>query len=192
MKRKILILFAIIIIGTITKNVDAQSLQFIKSYYSVSQCNYCNLMKGKFKEADLNNDGTIDVSEIRTFQAWLTKNYDYKQNLKSIPPDDFILQNGGDCEDFAAMTCCLLNYYGIVAYVATFGKVTVNKHAVCMVKVNLSSYPGMLIYSLQGYGVPNGYYMPIDYNKIGGLSAIDRRWKIASMSKPNNMFYTVQ
>ena len=40
------------------------------------------------------------------------------------------------------------------------------------------------------YSISSGYYIPIDYREIGNLSAIDRRWKIASINTPNSIFYT--
>ena len=192
MRKQIKYIGAIVLLLTI-KLSYSQSLVLEKNIYSVSYCKYCSNLEEVFKSADKNKDGTIDIPELRSFQRWLMSNYEYKTNTLAIPPNSFVLQGGGDCEDFAAMTCCMLNSYGIVAYVATFGKVTVNKHAVCMVKVNRNSYPGMLIYRIYGwYSCPDGYYLPVDYNKVGGLSAIDRRWKIASMNTPNSIFFTTQ
>lgn len=141
-----------------------------------------------FKNADSNSDGKISQFELQNYQNWLIENFKYKHNETALCPDDFIKQGGGDCEDFAIMTCCMLNYHNIVAYIANFGRVTVHKHAVCMAEIKKPVPPGMLYYTIQYSSIPNGIYIPIDYEKIGGLTAIDRRWKISFMSLPKNMF----
>ena len=64
-----------------------------------------------FKEADSNNDHKISFNELQRFQNWLVRNFKYKQNEIALHPDDFIAQGGGDCEDFAIMTCSMLNYH---------------------------------------------------------------------------------
>ena len=137
-----------------------------------------------FRNADANSDGQISVNELKNFQHWLTSNYRYKNNSTALHPDDFIAQGGGDCEDFAIMTTCMLNYHGVVAYVAGFGRVTVNKHAVCIAQVKDKQTSGYLYYTIMGWGIPPGNYIPIDYEYVGGLKAIDRRWKIARISVP--------
>jgi len=141
-----------------------------------------------FKKADANNDHKISESELQQYQNWLTQRFRYKENETALCPDDFIAQGGGDCEDFAIMTCCMLNYHGVVAFVAGFGRVTTNKHAVCIMQINEPVPPGYLYYTLENWNVPNGMYTPIDYEKIGGLKAIDRRWKIARINKPVDMY----
>lgn len=141
-----------------------------------------------FKGADSNNDHKISLSELQSFQNWLDWSFEYKENETALRPDDFIEQGGGDCEDFAIMTCCMLNYHNIVAFVAGYGRVTVNKHAVCLLQIKEPVPPGFLFYTLQNWNVPDGLYTPIDYDKIGGLQAIDRRWKIAVINKPVDMY----
>lgn len=141
-----------------------------------------------FRNADSNSDGKISVGELQSYQSWLKRSFKYKSNSTALHPDDFIKQGGGDCEDFAIMTTCMLNYHGVVAYVAGFGRVTVNKHAVCIVQVTSDKVPGYLYYTLSGWGIPSGYYIPVDYEKVGGLSAIDRRWKIAQINKPVSIY----
>lgn len=141
-----------------------------------------------FKDADRNNDRQIDLGELQSYQYMLKRRFKYKSNSTALHPNDFYAQGGGDCEDFAIMTTCLLNYYGIVAFVGSFGRVTTNKHSLCMVMVKLPVPPGYLYYTFNGYGVPKGTYIPVDYEKVGGLVAIDRRWKIARMTAPVDMY----
>ena len=141
-----------------------------------------------FKNADSNGDGKISVWELQTFQNWLKTNFKYKHNNTALHPDDFIDQGGGDCEDFAIMTTCMLNYHGVVAFVAHFGRVTVNKHSLTIVQVKNNRTPGYLYYNLNNWRIPSGYYIPIDYTKIGGLSAIDKRWKIAAITNPKEIY----
>ena len=141
-----------------------------------------------FRNADSNNDGRISVDELKFFQSWLVGTYKYKENSTAFHPDDFLTQGGGDCEDFAIITTCMLNFHGVVAYVAGFGRVTVNKHAVCIVEVTNDNALGYLFYTLQGWGIPSGIYIPVDYETVGGFSTIDRRWKIARISTPVNIY----
>lgn len=141
-----------------------------------------------FQNADTNGDGKISVAELQLYQNWLKRNFKYKANATALHPDDFLAQGGGDCEDFAIMTTCMLNYHGVVAYVAGFGRVTVNKHALVIVQVTSDKTPGYLFYTLRGWGIPQGIYIPVDYEKVGGLSAIDRRWKIARVNVPVNIY----
>ncbi len=141
-----------------------------------------------FRNADSNNDGRISVDELKSFQHWLVGNYKYKSNTTALHPNVFLAQGGGDCEDFAIMTTCMLNFHGVVAYVAGFGRVTVNKHAVCIVQVTNDEEPGYLFYTLEGWGIPAGIYIPVDYETVGGLNAIDRRWKIARINIPVNIY----
>ena len=140
-----------------------------------------------FQNADRNRDKKISREELQWYQDMLVRTFAYKNNELALTPDQFINQGGGDCEDFAIMTCCMLNYHGVIAYIANFGRVTVNKHSLRMVKITKPVPPGFLYYELD-YVVPKGIYIPVDYDTIGGLEAIDRRWKIASMSIPKEMY----
>jgi len=186
----------------IVLNCSAQGYisPYSNSYYSAPQFVYSSGIRDHigdsisertlkiFRNADSNGDGNISIGELQTFQNWLKRNYKYKSNSTALHPDDFIAQGGGDCEDFSIMTTCMLNYHGVVAYVAGFGRVTVNKHAVCIVQVTSDKIPGYLYYTLNGWGIPAGIYIPVDYEKVGGLSAIDRRWKIARINKPVTIY----
>ncbi|HPQ35629.1 MAG TPA: EF-hand domain-containing protein [Tenuifilaceae bacterium] len=186
----------------IALNTSAQNYlnQYSSSYYSAPQFVYNNNIREHigdsisertlkiFRNADSNGDGKISVGELQSFQNWLKRSFKYKQNSTALHPDDFIDQGGGDCEDFSIMTTCMLNYHGVVAYVAGFGRVTVNKHAVCIAQVTSDKVSGYLYYTLSGWGIPSGIYIPIDYEKVGGLSAIDRRWKIARINKPVSIY----
>lgn len=141
-----------------------------------------------FQDADVNKDAKISVAELQRFQNWLMRNFKYQNNSTALHPDDFIAQKGGDCEDFAIMTTCMLNYHGVVAYVAGFGRVTVNKHALVIVQVAGNTAPGYLFYTLKNWQIPHGYYIPVDYDNVGGLEAIDRRWKIARINTPKAIY----
>jgi len=182
--------------GSVAQSVNyynyngVQELQFVYSN-TVKGNTGENISEGTlqiFRNADSNRDGKISVAELRNFQRWLKRSFRYKENATALHPDDFVAQGGGDCEDFAIMTTCMLNYHGVVAYVAMFGRVTVNKHAVCIAQVTTSKTPGYLYYTLNGWGIPSGTYIPIDYEKVGGLSGIDRRWKIARVYKPFTIY----
>ena len=149
--------------------------------------NFSEYVMQLIESADRNKDKKISVGELQMFQYRLVREFKYKRNKTALHPNDFVTQGGGDCEDFAIVTTCMLNYYGAVAYVALFGRVTTNKHSLCMVKIATPVPSGYLYYTLHGYGVPKGTYIPVDYDKIGGLKAIDRRWKIARMVRPKQI-----
>lgn len=197
---KILVIFLLVCHTCLYSNGQSYKYEQFKEAYSGPQFAYNNSVNQNignnisektltiFRNADLNGDGNISVNELQRFQNWLMHNFKYKSNSTALHPDDFIAQGGGDCEDFAIMTTCMLNYHGVVAYVAGFGRVTVNKHALVIVQVTNNTLPGYLFYTLRGWGIPAGYYIPIDYQKIGGLKAIDRRWKIARINKPVSIY----
>lgn len=149
--------------------------------------NFSEYVMQLIESADRNKDKKISVGELQMFQYRLVREFKYKHNKTALHPNDFVAQGGGDCEDFAIMTTCMLNHYGIVAYVASFGRVTTNKHSLCMVKTQKPVPPGYLYYTLNGWNAPKGTYIPVDYDKIGGLKAIDRRWKIARMVRPKHL-----
>lgn len=141
-----------------------------------------------FLTADWNKDGKLSWVEIQNFQYGMKQKFSYKKNKTALTPDEFFKQGGGDCEDWAIFTCKMLQHFGFVAYIACYGRVTVNKHALCLVKVNGQVPAGFMWYDFKRSSIPDGKYIPIDYEVVGGLSAIDRRWKIARICEPEEMY----
>lgn len=190
-------LYFILSLMLITLCVSAQNYNSNYYYNTGPQFVYDNSVKGHissnisdrtlqyYKDADANGDGRISVQELQAFQNWLKRNFEYVEYSNARHPDDFIASGGGNCVGFSTMTTSMLNYHGVVAYVAGFGRVTTNKHALTIIQVKDKKASGYLFYTIRGWGIPAGYYIPVDYTKVGGLSAIDRRWKIARVFKPN-------
>ncbi len=130
-----------------------------------------------YEAADLNGDGGISWDELASFQKELKKSYSYRSNATALSPDEFLRQGGGDCEDWALVTCGLLRYWRIDSYVGVFiGPTKDCGHAVALVysrdkpgdKLALEA-KGIL--SFEGAPIPDGYYVPVDYEVVGGLSA---------------------
>ncbi len=148
-----------------------------------------------YAKADSDGDGYLTWKEIKSFQAWLWGNYRYENNLTALRPDQFIAAGGGDCEDWALMTAGLLEYWGWKAYIGTYrGGGSYYGHAVCMVYWK-EKPPGFLSYHVAGrktyYGhkLPDGYYIPIDYNFVGGLSrAVGRNWYLTGFYLPEEIY----
>lgn len=87
------------------------------------------------------------------------------------------------------MTAGAFRFWGYEPFVASFGRTKRIRHAICMVLVT-NAVPGNYTYYeiSQWRDVPAGKYVPIDYDIVGGLSAFDGRWKIATMDVPERMY----
>lgn len=75
--------------------------------------------------------------------------------------------------------------------VLLFPSITKAQH---MVKIYDPAPPGYLYYTLNGRVVPPETYIPLDYNRVGGLKAIDKQWKIAKIVRPKQiigLFYKI-
>ncbi|MFN0050167.1 MAG: transglutaminase domain-containing protein [Cytophagales bacterium] len=144
-----------------------------------------------YQNADLNKNNKLEVFELQQFQNDLCKRYKYKNNVVALNPDQFINQGRGDCEDFAIITCNLLRFYGETAYVASFGKYSkFGGHCLCFWKVKgkVPSYATNWYKMYNRKTRSNDTYIPIDYQKVGGLTAIDGRFKPYRLSDPEEMY----
>jgi len=185
MMKNLITILAIIFIGF---ESNAQELYLIQDK-TVKQCNYSSQLIEFFDNADKNGNNRIEIDELQTFQNTVMSTYEYRSNDLALPPNEFNKKGGGDCEDFAAMTCCMLNHYKVVAYVVSFG-VTVRGHAMCMAKINKKKVSNMTVYHLWGCPLEDGYFIPIDYDHVGKVSgAMDRRWGVSGIDFPNTIFF---
>lgn len=142
-----------------------------------------------YVKADKNKDGLLSWKEIEKFQSWLYAHFKYKVNDVVLRPDEFLKNNGGDCDDWSEVTAGLMYFYGYEPYIARFGRTKIIGHALCLVKVNTNEIsPYYMWYEIEDWSIPDGYYVPIDYDRVGGLSAIDRRWKISNLYDPVTMY----
>lgn len=148
-----------------------------------------------YRGADLDGNDALDWDELAAFQSRLHRTYAYRHNRPALRPDEFLAQGGGDCEDWALFTCGLLRWWGWEPYVGSFapsdGAVG---HAVCLVR--LDERPGRFRWwsvdgdgFLGGYSVKAGCYVPVDYEKVGGLTnAVEEGWDLRAIWKPEAIY----
>ena len=148
--------------------------------------------------ADKNNDFRLSWQEIQLFQNNLYYSYKYRNNSKALRPDEFVNRGGGDCEDWALMTSGLLTYWGYRSYIGIFEpRSRRTAHAICFLyttKKPPGSYTYIHLTSITGYKENNkdvrpGYYIPIDYNVVGGYSnAMGRNWFLVNIDNPKDIY----
>ena len=149
-----------------------------------------------YASADGDRDGRLSWTELRNFQSGLQGRFQYLSNDLALRPDEFIQQGGGDCDDWALFTCGLLRYWGWEPYLGCFSPPgdTTKGHAVCLVRQREA--PGSCQYYsiaegciLESGSVPPGYYVPIDYDVVGGVSnAMGKNWKLAEVYVPEEVY----
>jgi len=140
--------------------------------------------------ADLNRDASLSWSEIESFQNLIVGKYKYFNCDTILRPDRFIKFGGGQCMDWSMMTAGLLRFWGFEPFIARFGRTKVIGHALCLVYCK-GEVPAGYMYYIIDYrnDMPKGNYIPIDYNTVGGLNAVDRRWKISNIYVPEKMYW---
>ena len=62
----------------------------------------------------------------------LVKNYSYILNSTALTPEEFLAQDGGDCEDWSIVTAGLLQFWDVPAYVGTLSCAN-RRHRPCCV-----------------------------------------------------------
>lgn len=146
--------------------------------------------------AHSDRDGYLSWQEIGDFQRRLALTYRYRSNGTALRPDEFLAQGGGDCEDWALLTCGLLRYWGWTGYVATFSPPGGGSgHALCMVR-RLDLPWGFEYYTVEagvyawdGALVDPGYYLPIDYDVVGVTSnAVKSGWRLERFYTPERIY----
>jgi hypothetical protein len=149
-----------------------------------------------YRNADTDRDNRLSWEELADFQKKLTEKYSYIENETALRPDEFLTSGGGDCEDFALVTAGLVIFWGGEAYIGCFSPPgNRNGHAVCMIYV--PDIPGDFQYyylygspaAESGEPIPAKYYVPVDYQEVGGLSDPETKdWELNSMYIPENMY----
>ncbi len=92
-------------------------------------------LEKRYAAADTDRDGYLSWAELEAFQRALHREFRYLSNATALRPDEFQAQGGGDCEDWALMSCGLLRYWGWTAYVGSFVAPSGGEaHAVCLVR----------------------------------------------------------
>lgn len=151
-----------------------------------------------FIAADSDRNMLLSWDEIQNFQTELYVNYSYLSNATALRPADFVYQGGGDCEDFAIMSVALIRFWGGRAFVGSFAPTqTGTGHAICLVYADGPVDFGMH-YELEqpmqlhyGGTAPAGYYIPVDYDHVAGISnAMRKSWTLRAMYCPENIYGT--
>ncbi|MFO7730643.1 MAG: WYL domain-containing protein [Spirochaetia bacterium] len=158
----------------------------------------------RYMGADADRNGHLSWREVEAFQRQTYRLFTYRDNRYALPPDEFLTQRGGDCEDFALYTCGLLEFWGWNCKVASFFPPEAGSgHAIAMV---WSASP------INGYGYIHvgggagesgtlteaaystaylrpGYWIPIDYDSIGRFSqAMSSNWTLWDLNDPVELY----
>lgn len=148
-----------------------------------------------YANADSDRDGALSWAELRSFQRALRAAYAYRSNLPALRPDEFLAEGGGDCEDWALVTCGLLRFWGRRAWVGSIGPAHPQAgHAVCLVPVaalppGMSGFEVAGLRTAEGEPVPDGLYVPVDYDVVGGLTnAVEEGWELREMYVPESIY----
>ncbi len=152
-------------------------------------------VENMYADADADRDGYLIWLEIKAFQRMLRNRFKYLTNSLAIRPDEFMARGGGDCEDWALMTSGLLRYWGWTSYVACFYPPGGGEgHAICVVR--WQEKPGGFGYyymdgavTQDGAPIERGYYVPIDYEVVGGSSkAMEEDWQLEHFYTPEKIY----
>jgi hypothetical protein len=140
--------------------------------------------------------GSLNWGEIERFQQYVYSRYHYQPNSIALRPDAFLAQGGGDCEDFALLSCEFFRFWGWRSFVASFFKANAG-HALCFVRAELPVPPSYLNYHLsgnkthEGDTIPNGTYVPVDYFAVGSFSsAVTVGMKLTEYFTPSRIYGT--
>ncbi len=149
-----------------------------------------------YRAADGDRDALLSWQEIQNFQNELYYSYRYINNDAALDPVQFVNAGGGDCEDFALMTAGLVRFWGGQPYIASFApEVHGSGHAICLVYSDTLPDFGMYYqfdeptYLHGGGTVPDGYYIPVDYDNVGGISnAMRKSWILRALYVPEEIY----
>jgi len=148
-----------------------------------------------YAEADLDYNGHLSWSEIEAFQKWLYKSFKYFANGTALRPDRFLDEGGGDCEDWALVTCGLLRFWGWNSRVACFAPSEhAFGHAITLVwsETRIGSYSYYYFSEDQLINrkiLKAGYYIPIDYQAVGDITnAMGEEWILTDVWKPEEIY----
>ncbi|HOV39092.1 MAG TPA: WYL domain-containing protein [Spirochaetales bacterium] len=146
----------------------------------------------QYLAADLNRSGRLSFEELEAFQKKTVLAFKYQENELALRPDKFIAAGGGDCEDFALYTAGLLRFWGWESYIGLLRPEYESPgHAVCLSYETEPFSESYVYYNLQswttvdGTALKPGFYVPIDYEYVGGISsAVKKGWKLREVYTP--------
>jgi hypothetical protein len=147
-----------------------------------------------FTRFDVDHSGILTWDEVETFQQYIFQKYKYLSNSTALRPDSFLTQGGGDCEDWALLSCEFFRYWGWDAFVAGFFNEK-EGHAVCFVKAEQVIPDAYIKYylsgdrTLEGDSIPAGWYVPVDYFAVGSYSnAVEAGMKLTEYLTPYKVY----
>lgn len=153
-------------------------------------------LTARYLAADLDKSGKLSFQELEAFQRKTYAEFKYLQNETALRPDRFVAEGGGDCEDFALYTAGLLRFWGWEPYLGAFGPAGGGDgHMVCL-SFEAGSFPKGYSYfdvthatAEDGTPLKSGRYVPIDYDKVGGLTnAVSPGWKLREFFIPESVW----
>ena len=154
-----------------------------------------NGLERAYRDADYDGNGHLSWAEIEKFQSSIWRKYSYIANNTALRPDEFMASSGGDCEDWALFTCGLLRYWGWNCLVGSFGPSDGGTgHALVLVRSlrKITGYGSIKIAEgvvIGGKSMRPGYYIPIDYQYVGTVSAaLEKGWHLRNIYRPEEIY----
>jgi transglutaminase-like putative cysteine protease len=155
-----------------------------------------------YEQADRDGNHTLSLTEITDFQKEVCSRFAYRENTSALPPNRFLSSGGGDCEDWALLTCGLLRYWGYECSLAVFSSRDPEEpgaHALAFLYSHSPPASGEYYFldeetvlRLSHYSknpATSGYYLPIDYTHVGSLSsAVAPHWVLSSLYCPEEVY----
>ena len=147
----------------------------------------------RYLMADTDNNGKLSFMELEQFAQKVRTYVSYMHNDTALRPDIFLKEGGGDCEDFALYIAGLLRFWGWQPYIACFGPPDDGSgHAVCFSYEGSGGFPSSYTYYIlqgktawDGTPLPDGKYIPIDFEEVGRLSnAVRVGWVLEEIFIP--------
>jgi hypothetical protein len=150
-----------------------------------------------FTRFDTDHSGVLSWNEVEMFQRYIFNRFKYISNDTALRPDEFLAAGGGDCEDWALLSCEFFRYWGWDAVVAGFFNAK-EGHAVCFVRAEESIPSGYLKYyltatqTIEGDKILEGWYVPVDYFQVGNYSnAVQAGMKLTKYFTPAKIYDAV-
>ena len=159
-----------------------QALELRKAHYSAVTGFNSERLLNIYTSADLNYDNILSWQEIDMFQKKINQSFSYINNNTALNPVDFLINGGGDCEDWSIFTCGMLRFWGYTAYVGVVdGGNGSGLHAIALfykktppANRSYSYYQFDTSFTFYNITLPAGCYLPIDYNHTGSFSNASR------------------
>lgn len=147
-----------------------------------------------FSSANLDDSGSLSWSEVEAFQSRLFRGYRYFTSRAALRPDQFLAKGGGDCKAFSLMAAEFFRFWGWDAWTASFFDED-SGHMICFARAN-SQTPARYIRvrlmarkSAEGDRIPDGDYVPIDYDQVGGYSSATKAgMKMTNLFSPGKIY----